>query len=642
VRFFVAALLTITACSPPHRSFGIVPALPSCLDGAIVNSVRLTALGDFPPAPVLTASVSAMTSATLALPRETRVVAIDGFGPRGLAAFGRTAPLSLSDLSGGKIAIAYGPPDGLCATATPLVPRAGHRATLLASGAVLITGGWDGVGPATNVELYLPDGDALTAPGQFRLADAALDPGAVMLQAVAPLPDGGALISGGAPTGDDGVPTGVASQGATRHGPDGSSRGDPLLLPGGARAGHSATVLPDGRVLLAGGCGDFDAGVCRSGRVLATTVIFDPTNNERTLGPPLLHARWGHEALPRGDGTVLLVGGRGESGTPPAEIVDPDEARGFEAGMVASATAALITGTVLLVGGVQAPATDAALWLGPVEPPLPLPPLLDPRLAPSVTPLDDGGALVAGGGDGPLYVYDGRGTLSPLAASFAARGHSATRLRDGTVLLLDGLDDSGAPTARARIYFRSPLSAFTNLPPLTLDTGADPLLPRRPDRVQAIASQLRVSAPIPSGDGRPAEWALLAGETVAEFDFDLAVGRRGDAGAALLLAWQSEARYAYVVVEPAHAVELWTMTVPATGQTRPLLVPGCRGQILADDELPDGALAQMHLSWRGGRLLLRAARPLLDCRPSPALGRGSVGVGALHGVATFAALAVSR
>ena len=93
------------ACSAPHRTLAIVPTLPACVAATAVNTVRVTAQGDFAALPGLTASASAMQNASLSLPRETRVVDVQGFGPFGLAAFGRTAPLSLDGVSdGGDIA----------------------------------------------------------------------------------------------------------------------------------------------------------------------------------------------------------------------------------------------------------------------------------------------------------------------------------------------------------------------------------------------------------------------------------------------------------------------------------------------------------------------------------------------------------
>ncbi|HEX4462302.1 MAG TPA: hypothetical protein VIA18_30205, partial [Polyangia bacterium] len=130
MRFSVAAtmmLAGLAGCSSPHRTLAVVPTLPRCVAADAVNSLRITALGDFPPAAPLVASASALADATLDLPRATRVVAVDGFGAAGLAAFGRTAPFaSLDDVADRKLGVAFGPPDGLCATAAPAVARTGH------------------------------------------------------------------------------------------------------------------------------------------------------------------------------------------------------------------------------------------------------------------------------------------------------------------------------------------------------------------------------------------------------------------------------------------------------------------------------------------------------------------------------------
>jgi hypothetical protein len=639
----LGAVVTLGACSAPHRDLTIAPSLPRCPGIGIVNAVRVSALGDFPPEASLTAAASPSIPATLALPRATRQVVVEGFGPTGLAAFGRTAPLSLDDLQGSTLGIAYGPPDGLCATSLMITARVGHRATRLGSGAALISGGFDGAAGVTVLELYRPAGDKSSPLAGFVALPAVLVKGAVLAHAATALADGGALITGGVGAGDAGERLGNADQGATRYDADGGEVGHRRILLD-PRAGHSATVLADGRVLVAGGCSFFESNACRPGSALATTELYDPEADSFVPGPPLLHARLDHDALLRGDGTVLLVGGVGEGGVAlPAEVVDPSEFRSFDAGLLAGRAAALPTGSVLVAGGATTPDTAVALWLSPSELPLPLPALGDPRGAPTVTALDDGGALIAGGGAGPLYLYDGRAGVTPLAARFGASGHAAVRLDDGTVLLAGGTDSGGAVSADAAIYFRSPLSAWSSLPPLTLDGPSDPYLPRRPDRAVASAGQLVVAAPSASSDGRPAELALVAGMEVADFSFDLLVGSRGvPSGAALLFGWRSEASYAFVVVAPGRAVELWRVSSPRSGQSLAEPVAGCRGAVLDGAQLPDGDLAALRLDWRDGALTVHSAGALvLDCRPSP-WPRGRVGVGALLGTVVFDNLAVTR
>ncbi len=629
-------------CSAPHRALTLVPSLPAttppCVPAGAVNTVRVTAQGDFPPETMLTAAASPAMAATLALPAATRAIDVEGFGPTGLAAFGRTPTLSLDSLPSGPLAIAYGPPDSVCATGTMLVARGGHHATPLVGGRVLVTGGYNsGDGPATQVELY----DPKTA--SFALTGASLDPRSVLAHAAAPLPDGGALVAGGAVNDLNDLATGIAFAGALRFDADGKQVGDARLLAAGPRAGHSATALADGRVLFAGGCQNLAAGACVAGATLASTEIYDPKADTFAAGPPLLHARVGHSAVLLGDGTVLLVGGRGEGGgAVPAEVVDPDEQRSFDAGVASGAGAGLPTGSALVAGGTTTPDVTMSLWLSAAEAPLALPPLASPRLGPALTPLDDGSVLVAGGGDGTLALFDGRATVTALAATFHAHDLAATRIGDGTVLLTGGADVGGAATADAVVYFRSALSAWASLPPLTLDGSDDPYLPRRPDRAGTDGGQLVVSAAAPTDDGRPAELALVAGMEVADFTFDLLAGRRGTAGAALVVGWVSEASYDFVALTPGSAVALWSVAAPRTGQTVAAPVDGCSGATLPDDALPDGALAALEVAWRAGVLTVTAGGvAMLRCRP-PALPRGAVGVAALAGTAAFDNLALTR
>ena len=104
MRSSVAAVLLVatTGCSAPHRTLTLVPSLPACVPAGAVNTVRVTAQGDFPPEATLTAAASASAPATLSLPRATRDVVVEGFGPTGLAAFGRTPTLALDGVPAGR------------------------------------------------------------------------------------------------------------------------------------------------------------------------------------------------------------------------------------------------------------------------------------------------------------------------------------------------------------------------------------------------------------------------------------------------------------------------------------------------------------------------------------------------------------
>ena len=71
--------------------------------------------------------------------------------------------------------------------------------------------------------------------------------------------------------------------------------------------GHSLTLLPDGKVLAAGG----ENPVVRSSNYYSTTEIFDPSTNSWSPGPELSEPRSSHSATLLPDGRVLLVGGIG-------------------------------------------------------------------------------------------------------------------------------------------------------------------------------------------------------------------------------------------------------------------------------------------------------------------------------------------
>ncbi|HJZ49421.1 MAG TPA: kelch repeat-containing protein [Roseiflexaceae bacterium] len=86
------------------------------------------------------------------------------------------------------------------------------------------------------------------------------------------------------------------------------------------RVRHSATLLPDGRVLVAGGYGGY-------GQVLNSVEIFDPVSNRWRPARPLASARAGHTATLLNDGTLLVVGGYGVTGPlNSAERYDPSDA----------------------------------------------------------------------------------------------------------------------------------------------------------------------------------------------------------------------------------------------------------------------------------------------------------------------------
>lgn len=84
-----------------------------------------------------------------------------------------------------------------------------------------------------------------------------------------------------------------------------------------ARTGHTLTLLQDGRVLAAGG---IDPGhpyeYSTEQNLIAMTEIYDPATDIWTKGPDLSEPRYQHTATLLPDGRVLLVGGIGQEKEP--------------------------------------------------------------------------------------------------------------------------------------------------------------------------------------------------------------------------------------------------------------------------------------------------------------------------------------
>ena len=97
-----------------------------------------------------------------------------------------------------------------------------------------------------------------------------------------------------------------------------------------AREFHTATLLTNGTVLVAGGfTRRREAGAGSDYQVLAAAEIFDPALGHWSAAAPMTSPRRFHTATALANGKVLVAGGQREDGTlSSAELYDPDTGSG--------------------------------------------------------------------------------------------------------------------------------------------------------------------------------------------------------------------------------------------------------------------------------------------------------------------------
>jgi len=229
------------------------------------------------------------------------------------------------------------------------------------------------------------------------------------------------------------------------------------------RGGHTATLLADGKVLIAGGA-DTDP----TGTGLASAELYDPGTGTFTQTGSMAVGRYLHTATLLQNGKVLIAGGITTSASEPvgtAELYDPATGTFTMTGAMATAreqhTATLLAdGRVLIVGGTTSqPATLTSAWLATGTIDLQgtaTAEIYDPstgsfsgtgsmaaaRTFHTATLLPNGTVLIAGGGNenSTAEVYDpATGSFSTTSGMEIGRsGHTATLLPNGSVLVTGG------------------------------------------------------------------------------------------------------------------------------------------------------------------------------------------------------------
>jgi hypothetical protein len=123
----------------------------------------------------------------------------------------------------------------------------------------------------------------------------------------------------------------------------------------GARVAHAATRLNDGRVLVIGGTDNSSCGLSCTG--LASAELYDPATGEFSPTGSMSDPGMSGTATLLSDGRVLVAGGRSTSGPlAGAELYDPATGRFSRTGSLVTArdedtATPLPDGRVLIAGG---------------------------------------------------------------------------------------------------------------------------------------------------------------------------------------------------------------------------------------------------------------------------------------------------
>ena len=220
-------------------------------------------------------------------------------GSLNTARYAHTATL----LQNGKVLVAGGDNDGSSLASAELYDRASgtwtvtgslhnarrhHTATLLPSGMVLVAGGWEVFPALASAELYDPASGSWTVTGSLNTA---------RYSHTATLLENGLLLVAG---GRDVDPDKFYLREAELYDPASGiwtvtgSLNRPHYL-------HTATLLQNGKVLVAGGTS--------FGGFAKASELYDPASGTWTSTGKLNHGRYWHTATLLQNGTVLIAGG---------------------------------------------------------------------------------------------------------------------------------------------------------------------------------------------------------------------------------------------------------------------------------------------------------------------------------------------
>ncbi len=343
------------------------------------------------------------------------------------------------------------------AGAKAFTPRDGHTATLLPNGNVVIAGGENNNQALSSSEVYSPTFRSWAVSGNLNVARS--NASTVLL------PSGAILIAGGCVANCLGATTASAELYKSVGGIWTSTRAMAT-----ARTYFSMVLLPSGQALVAGGCTGLNANGCSG--VTNKAEIYNPSTGKWTATGSMIAARGNLTATLLPNGKVLVAGGINGAGNPlgTAELYNPATGKWTATGKMITArdehTATLLsTGNVLVAGGedvsgvtttkteLYKPSTGKWTATGNLN---------TSRLEHTATMLMNGYALIAGGNNvtaNATTVLSSAERYSPTTGkwtktgsmSVARVGHTATLLTSGNVLATSGSDANNDWTS-AELY----------------------------------------------------------------------------------------------------------------------------------------------------------------------------------------------
>jgi hypothetical protein len=493
----LAAALIITGCGSPSTPVPQSPQSPPPPSSATVVITPATATVFRGKTQLFTATVSGQTDQTVTWSLDNSLGSIDSTGlytapsnSDGQPVFVRATSKAVPSASGTATATLPTIPFSITPGAVAIVPGATQTfsATVVGLNSTQVSWTVQGGGTISSTGLYsAPSTSGLFYVVATSSANANYSTTAPVLVAINPtassstgnlqdnrefhtatlLPNGKVLVAGGSV---------VADEFSCIAGKDSAELYDSALgtfastgTMTNRRYAQTSTLLQNGEVLITGGFSfdSHDCDIAETSPGVASAEIYNPSNGSFAPTGSMAEKRGGHTATLLTNGKVLIAGGDNTGGdyifpffavdgSVTAELYDPATGLFTTTGnmvtpRVGQTATLLVNGDVLLAGGWTASqnASTAAAELYHLASGAftPTGSMNSPRAGHTATLLPDGKVLIAGGAhDQTIADSDSAEIYDPATGSFLATGsmavkrcsHTATLLPNGTVLVVGG------------------------------------------------------------------------------------------------------------------------------------------------------------------------------------------------------------